>query len=126
MDKQGKFSWKKRLESFKYAFCGLATLFKEEYNARIHLAFTVLAIILGFVFSISFYEWFAILICIALVFSLELVNSAIENLGDKITAEKDDFVRKAKDMAAAAVLIAAIISLIIGIIIFFPKLPDIF
>ncbi|NDW08087.1 diacylglycerol kinase family protein [Dysgonomonas sp. 520] len=124
MKGQEKFSFKKRLESFKYAFSGLATLFKEEHNARIHLVFALAAIALGFVFSISVYEWIAILLCVALVFSLEIVNSAIENLADRITKDNDSYIRKAKDLAAAAVLVAAIFSVIIGAIIFLPKLLD--
>jgi undecaprenol kinase/diacylglycerol kinase (ATP) len=110
------------MQSFVYAFNGLRVLFLEEHNARIHAAFAFLAILIGFLLKISSYEWIAILLCIALVFSLELINSAIENVADFATKENNNLIKNAKDMAAAAVLIAAIISLIIGIIIFLPKL----
>lgn len=117
-----KFSIKKRLQSFVYAFAGLKTLFKEEHNARIHAVVAVVVIVLGLLFHISAMEWLAVLLCIALVFSLELINSAIENLADYTSPDKNDFIRRAKDMAAAAVLVSAMVSVVVGIIIFLPKI----
>ncbi|MFV0469819.1 MAG: diacylglycerol kinase family protein [Dysgonomonas sp.] len=117
-----KFSIKKRLQSFVYAFAGLKTLFKEEHNARIHVVVAVVVIVLGLLFHISAMEWLAVLLCIALVFSLELINSAIENLADYTSPDKNDFIRRAKDMAAAAVLVSAMVSVVVGIIIFLPRI----
>lgn len=117
-----KFSIKKRLQSFVYAFSGLKTLFKEEHNARIHAVVAVVVIVLGLLFHISTMEWLAVLLCIALVFSLELINSAIENLADYTSPDKNDFIRRAKDMAAAAVLVSAMVSVVVGIIIFLPRI----
>lgn len=113
---------KKRLASFGYAFQGIATLFREEPNAVIHLLMAVLAIFLGFLLKISMGEWLAIVVCVGLVLSMEALNSAIENLSDFSTKEKHPLIKKAKDLSAAAVFICAMASLIVGIIIFLPKL----
>jgi diacylglycerol kinase len=117
-----KFSLRKRLKSFAYAFNGLKILIKEEHNVRIHLAITVLTIIAGLVLRISSAEWLAVLLCIGLVFALEIINSALENLCDFVCTEKQNTIKKVKDLSAAAVLISAIISAIIGTIIFLPKI----
>ena len=117
-----KFSIKDRIKSFSYAFNGFKVLFQEEHNARIHLVAMIAVVFAGFFFHISPVEWMIILICIGSVFALEIVNSAVENLADLVTQEKNEFVKKAKDLAAAAVLASAIISVIIALIIFVPKI----
>ncbi|MDR0811898.1 MAG: diacylglycerol kinase family protein [Paludibacter sp.] len=120
--KNTNFSFKKRLKSFAYAFNGLKILLKEEHNARIHLVITILVVVAGFVFKISDYEWTAVLLCIGLVFSLEIINSALENLCDFVSPQKHEIIKKVKDLSAAAVLFSAIISVIIGGIVFLPKI----
>ncbi len=117
-----KFSIRKRLLSFKYAFNGLWFLIRDEHNSRIHLFFAVMTIFGGFWFKISTTEWMILLLTIALVFATEFFNSAIEALADKISTEKDEHIKKAKDVAAGAVLFTAIISVIVGILIFGEKL----
>jgi len=117
-----KFSWIKRLASFRYAFNGLRILIKEEHNARIHLFVACCVLIAGVVLKISATEWIAVIFCIGLVIALELINSAIENIADFITGEKNETIKKIKDLSAGAVLIAAIASAIIGLIIFLPKI----
>ena len=117
-----KFTLAKRITGFKYAFNGLKILIKEEHNARIHLFIACCVLIAGIVFKISTIEWIAVILCIALVFALELINSAIENTADLISKEKNETIKKIKDLSAAAVLIAAIASAIIGLIIFLPKI----
>jgi len=119
-----KFSIKERLVSFRYAFNGLKILIIEEHNARIHLFIACCVLVAGLIFKISTIEWIAVVFCIGLVFSLELVNSAIENAADSISKEKNKTVEKIKDLSAGAVLIAAITSAIIGLIIFLPKIFD--
>lgn len=121
MNKQ-KFSIRKRLKSFKYAFNGLWILLRDEHNSRIHLFFAILTIFGGFWFKISSTEWMILLLTIALVFAAEFFNSAIEALADKISPEKDELVKKAKDLAAGGVLITAIISVIVGVLIFGERL----
>lgn len=117
-----KFSFLKRAASFKYAFNGLNVLWKEEHNSRIHVVATGIVISLGFAFQISMLEWCALLICIGFVLVLEIVNSAIENLCDLVSMEPNKKIMKVKDLAAASVFIAATISLVVGAIIFLPKL----
>jgi diacylglycerol kinase (ATP) len=117
-----KFSITKRLKSFKYAFEGFRYLLAKEHNSRVHLFFTVLVVILGFVLTISLLEWIAILFAIALVIITEILNTAIEKLADFISPEKHIKIKIIKDLAAAAVFTSAIISVVIGLIIFIPKL----
>jgi len=120
------FSLKERILSFKYAFNGLRILFSKEHNARIHLVITIIAVTIAIILNISSVEWLIILVLIALVFSLEIVNSAIENICNYISPEWHTAIKKIKDLSAAAVLVAAIISIICGLIIFVPKLCDFF
>lgn len=89
---------------------------------KIHLFFTILVVLLGFFLEVSKVEWLFLLILIGGVISLELINSSIENLVDLVTAEYHPLAKKAKDMAAAAVFIYSIVSIIIGLIIFIPRL----
>ncbi len=120
--KDEKFSILQRIKSFKYAFEGYHYLFKEEHNSRVHLFFTVLVIILGFVFRIDYLEWIAVLFAIALVIITEILNTAIEKIADFISPERNVKIKIIKDLAAAAVFTSAIISVVIGLIIFIPKL----
>lgn len=116
------FSLRKRLLSFKYAFNGLWLLIREEHNSRIHLCLALLTIIAGFWFKITSIEWMILLLTIAMVFAAEFFNSAIEALADKISPEKDPLIKKAKDLAAGGVLFCAIISIIVGVLIFGERL----
>ena len=117
-----RFSISKRLKSFKYAFNGLRILIKEEHNARIHLFATICVIIAGLFFNISINEWIGVIFSIGLVFSLEIINSSIENIADFISPEKHEMIKKIKDLSASGVLISAITAFIIGLIIFIPKI----
>lgn len=114
------------IASFKYAFSGVIVFFKEERNAKIHALLFCLALILGVTFKISTNEWLAILLCSALVFTSEIINTAIENLCDFVCEQKDPKIKKIKDLSAAAVLFASLFSAIIGMIIFVPKFLLIF
>ena len=118
----GKFSIKDRIKSFKYAFGGIFTLLKSEHNAWIHLVATIVVLSAGFILEINRYEWMIIVACIASVFSLEAINTAIEGLADVVQPEKDDRIKRIKDLAAGAVLIAALASIIIAGLIFIPKI----
>lgn len=97
-------------------------MIKEEHNARIHLFATICVIIAGVFFKISLNEWIAIIFSIGLVFSLEIINSSIENIADFISPEKHEMIKKIKDLSASGVLISAITALMIGLIIFAPKI----
>lgn len=128
MSKKGseKFSLKKRSKSALYALNGLRVLFLEEHNSRIHIAIVIVVVTGGFLLKISNTEWLVICILIALVFSLEIINSAIENICDYISPQWNEVIKKVKDLAAAAVFVSSVISVICGAIIFLPKLYNLF
>lgn len=120
--KDNKFSQTKRLKSFVYAINGIKTLVKEEHNSWIHLIAAGIVIIAAIYFKLNTYEWVAIIISIGVVFTTELVNTAIENIANFLTTENNSKIKIIKDLSAAAVLISALMSLIIGAIIFLPKI----
>lgn len=122
MEKREKFSLKSRIRSFGYALAGLKLFFRTEHNAWIHLAATGLVIIISFLLKISGMEWVGVLFAIGLVCSAEAFNTCIEKMMDRLLPQQDDTVKYVKDLAAGAVLIAAIVAAIIGMIIFLPKI----
>lgn len=117
-----KFSISKRFKSFKHAFNGLRILIREEHNSRVHFVATIVVTIAGFYFEISAIEWIILVLVIGLVFSVEIINSSIENICDFISPEKHQLIKKVKDLAAAAVFISVITALGVGLIIFIPKI----
>ncbi|WP_104381075.1 diacylglycerol kinase family protein [Sphingobacterium sp. HMA12] len=119
---RSNFSWKDRIRSFSYAFNGLKIVGREEHNFRIHLVAAILVIILSCLLRISRYEWLAVIFSIGFVLVCELLNTAIEHLADFICQEKNPSIKKIKDIAAAAVLLSSLTALLIGLIIFIPKL----
>ncbi len=119
-------SLRKRADSFRFACQGLADLLRSQPNARIHLAIAVAVTGAGIFFRISRMEWVAVVICIVLVFALEAVNTALEYLTDLVSPDFHPMAGKVKDVAAAAVLVAAAGSLVVGIIIFLPKILILF
>ena len=117
-----KFSFADRLRSFRYAFRGIFELISMEHNFRIHLVVLIIIIAAGIIFRIELTSWFAIILVSALVLVSESFNTSVENLADAINPEPDERIRKAKDIAAAAVLISAIAAVITGLLIFGPHL----
>lgn len=115
-------SLQKRSASFRYAIHGLTNMFKSEPNARIHAIAATMVVLAGFFFQISRMEWIAVVLCIALVLSLEALNTAIEHLTDLVSPEVNPLAGKAKDVAAAAVLLGAIGSILVAALIFLPKI----
>ena len=127
MESKGKNSVKRKksknlIQSFSYALEGLGYAFKTVKNMRIHLLFTLLVTIGGIIFHITRLEYFICLIFIALVISLELVNTAIEEAVDLASPEIHILAKRAKDVAAGAVLFASVIAFIVGCAIFLPKI----
>lgn len=118
------FSLKARLKSFKYALNGLWLVLKEEHNFWIHLLATAVVVTSGFYFQVLRSEWLWLVFAIGLVLTAEVFNSAIERLVDLKQPERDPKAGKIKDLAAAAVLIAAITAAIIGGLIFWPYLKN--
>jgi diacylglycerol kinase len=121
-----KFSLKSRLRSFRFAFHGLWSLLKNEHNSRIHLLAAVVAVVIGIVLKINSLEWCLLTIVIGLVFITELINSSLETIADIIDPELNDQMKNAKDYAAAAVLVSAIIAVLAGGIMFIPKIIALF
>ena len=120
------FSTRQRLRSFVYAFAGLRAVLRTEHNTWIHLALTIAAALVGFALSISPMEWIALVIVFAMVWIAELFNTVFEKLSDLYTTEPHRQIKIIKDMAAAAVLVAAIAAFVVGCIIFLPKLIALF
>lgn len=115
-----------RLKSFKYAFNGLFDLVKTQPNARIHLLIASIVIVASIYFKISGVEWCILLLTIALVFAAEAFNTALEYLTNLVSPNYHPLAGKTKDVAAAGVLICAIIAILVGIIIFLPKIWKLF
>lgn len=107
-------------ESFGYAFEGIWTGIRNERNMKIHCLAIILVTLAGTLFQITAVQWCICLLLFALVAALELVNTAVEAVVDLVTEEKKPLAKIAKDTAAGAVLFAAVISVIIGCIIFLP------
>lgn len=113
---------KKIINSFKYAIEGFISSFKTERNMKIHVLAMIIVIILGFILKLTKIEWCICIILVVLVISAELFNTAIETIVDMISPEKNEKAKLAKDISAAAVLILAIGAVIVGILIFLPKI----
>ena len=110
------------LKIFSFAFQGLQTAYKEEKSFRIELFIALLVVILSVILRISSLEWILVIIAMAMVLSLELLNSRIEKMMDILHPEIHDRVKIIKDISAAAVLIVSMMALVIGLIIFIPYL----
>jgi diacylglycerol kinase len=117
-----KFSTADRIKSFSYALQGLKTFFSTQHNAWIHFVISLLVIAAGFYFRIYQNDWLWIVFAITIVFITEMVNTAIEFLSDFVSPEIHPMIKKVKDVSAAAVLIASIGSVIIGLVVFVPKI----
>ncbi|WP_346662285.1 diacylglycerol kinase family protein [uncultured Merdimonas sp.] len=107
--------------TFGYAFEGILTGIRKERNMQIHTAAMILVVFFGTVLGLSATEWCICLVLFGLVMALELVNTAVEAVVDLVTEERKPLAKIAKDTAAGAVLIAAIMAAVIGCIIFLPK-----
>ncbi len=121
MKKNSPFSLKERNKSFKYAFEGIATFFRQEHNARIHLAATIAVIGLSIIFPVSRMEAIALTFAVGIVWVAEIFNTAIEKMADFISKETNPAIKTIKDLSAAAVLVAALIAVVTGCFIFIPK-----
>ncbi len=112
----------KMLKSFRFALAGMVHLLRFENNAQFHFLATLLVIIAGYWLKIDRNEWIVIIFAMALVWSAEAFNSAIEKLCDKVETEHDPLIGKVKDMAAAGVLFLAIAAAVVGCMVFLPKI----
>lgn len=117
-----RFSLHKRVRSFSFAFSGLFRFFRSEHNAWLHLAATVCVLAMALWFRLSSAETIQMVFAIGFVWSAELFNTCVERIMDFVSTDRHPQIKFIKDMAAGAVLVAAITSLIIGAIIFIPKI----
>jgi len=122
MSKNRSFSLGARLMSFVHAGRGLKFVLQDEHNAWIHAFLTVVVIVLGSVLKISAMEWCLLILAMALVWITETINTALEHLTDLVSPEHHPLAGKVKDIAAGAVLLAAIAAVFVGILIFIPHL----
>ena len=125
--KESKKGFKRFIKSFGYAIEGIKSSLKNEQNIIVMFIAGIIAVILGFILKISSFEWLILLLLIGFILSLEMINTAIEatvNLHDG--ESKSKYGKIAKDSASAALLIISIFSIIIGIIIFLPKILELF
>jgi diacylglycerol kinase (ATP) len=120
MNNSNSLSFTGRIRSFRYAFIGIWVMISTQHNAWIHAAATLLVIAAGLFFGLTRLEWCWITLAVISVWTAEALNTAFEFLTDVASPEFHPLAAKAKDVAAGAVLIAAIGSVIIGALIFAP------
>jgi len=110
------------IRSFGYAFEGIYYALRTQRNMRVHLGIGVVAAVLGIWLGISGVEWAVLLVMMALVLALEMVNTVVEALVDLVTDRFHPLAKVAKDVAAGAVLVAAILAVGVGLFLFLPRL----
>ena len=106
----------------RFALQGWISFFRKEANGQIQLFIAVMVIVGGFGLRVSITEWMILLSCIGVVISLEMINSAIEKICDHVNPQIHPVIKVIKDVAAGAVLWAAVIAAIIGLLIFIPRI----
>jgi diacylglycerol kinase (ATP) len=116
------FSIRSRIKSFSYALAGLRRFIWQEHNARIHLAATIAVVIAAFLLHVSRLESIALILVVGGVWATEMLNTCLEMIADIISPEEHPTIKFIKDLAAGAVLVAAITAVIVGLIIFIPKI----
>ena len=109
------------VQSFRYAFAGLAHCFRTQRNFRIHIAAAVLAALLALFLGLTFVEWAVLTLLVVMVMAAEMVNTMVEALVDLVTAEYHPLAKVAKDVAAGIVLLTAIGAVAVGLLVFGPK-----
>lgn len=113
-------------KSFYYAFQGLKTALSQEPNMRIHFVAATLALILGITLKLNVTEWLLLAFIIFYVITLELLNTVLEAIVNLVSPEVKPFAKVAKDVSAACVLLAAFLSVIVGLVLFLPKIISLF
>jgi diacylglycerol kinase len=120
MAEPGKNYLRQRLLSFKYAFAGIASFIRTEPHARIHAGATAIVLALGLYCGLAPWKWATLLIVTAMVWIAEMLNTVIEKIMDHLSPEHHPRVKWIKDVAAGAVLVAVLIAIATGLIIFLP------
>lgn len=122
MSSKKKFSLIDRIKSIGYATEGIVEFFTSQHNALIQGVAAIVVVALGFIYDIAITEWCFLIIAIAMVIVAEMLNTAIEYLTNIASPQISKKAKVVKDIAAGGVLVAAIASLIIGVLIFLPKM----
>jgi diacylglycerol kinase (ATP) len=110
------------IRRFGWAGHGVIAHFRTQENARIHFGAAVVTVVAGFLFGISRGEWIAVILAIGLVMTAEAFNTAIESVVDLVSPEQHPLAGRAKDVAAGAVLMAAMTAVVVGVLVFGPHL----
>ncbi len=124
MNRDTSISLAGRARSFRSALAGIHVLVGSQRNAWIHVAATVAVVALGLYLGLSAAQWAIVTVAVASVWTAEAVNTAFELLADAVAPEFNPLIGKAKDVAAGAVLIAAIGAVAIGLLVFVPEIAD--
>jgi diacylglycerol kinase len=119
-----KLDAKRLVRSFKAAFEGIASTYKKEQNIKIHTIISLMVVLAGFIFKINYIEWLVCLVLIGFVMMAEFFNTSIEYVVDLASPDIHPLAKAAKDTASAGVLMMAIISALIGCVIFIPKIIE--
>lgn len=119
--------WKNQnfISALKNAFNGIIYTFKTQRNLKIQLVISIIAIFAGIIFKISILEWAIVTVIIFMVFFSEILNTVVETIVDMITTEYNENAKIAKDISAGAVTLVSFASVVIGILIFLPKILEI-
>ena len=118
-----RFSIAARLKSFSFAFEGFAFMLRTQHNAWAHLVATIAVVVLGFALQVSADAWRWLIASMALVWVAEAMNTAFEHLCDVVSPQFHESVKRAKDIAAAAVLVCVIAAALLGAITLAPYVP---
>ena len=125
-EKHKKMSFKRFLNSVKYSIEGLNHAYKNEQSLWLHGGGVFLAVILGITLKINFYEWAVIIVAFVVVLAIELLNTAIEAVVDLVTKEIHPLAKIAKDCGSAAAFVSGVASAVICLVIFLPKIIELF
>ncbi len=125
MERETEFRFSGRIRSISHAINGIKIVLSTQHNAWVHAGATLVVIFAGFYFAVSNSEWIWLIVAIVMVWVAEALNTAFELLCDVASPEFHPIVKQSKDVAAGAVLVSAIGSVIIGLIVFFPYLSKI-
>ena len=113
-------NFRRLLKSFMYAGKGLFKTFKEEQNLRVQTSISLLVVVLAWLLKVTYLEWALLILAISLVILMEVVNSAVERITDVLKPRINGYVKEIKDIMAAAVMLASLTAVMIGIIVLGP------
>jgi diacylglycerol kinase (ATP) len=122
MKSQEEFSIRARVRSFRFALEGIAAFFQSEHNAWLHFMATIAVFTLATLVGVTKTELLALVFAIGFVWVTEMFNTCIERVMDFVSDQRHKEIKFIKDLAAGAVLVAAITALVVGVVVFIPKL----